>query len=160
MRKQEGKVIAKILLIAYIVFVFWFCVISRTETVYDIRALGWSFYGMWNHWWQGFLYFQTIGNVLMYLPFGFLISKIWEPKTMLIPFIAGIVLCGTVELLQFIGNCGTLDFDDVINNIAGTLIGFYLNQYSKKEKSVGAILGLTFPYVLLGVRVLIVGLNR
>ena len=79
---------------------------------------------------------------------------------MLVPFIAGIVLCGTVELLQFIGNCGTLDFDDVINNIAGTLIGFYLNQYLKKEKSVGAILGLTFPYVLLGVRVLIVGLNR
>lgn len=63
-------------------------------------------------------------NILMFIPFGFLIplfikkNKVWQI------LIYGIIASVMIEVLQVILAVGTGDIDDVILNAFGTLIGF------------------------------------
>lgn len=65
-------------------------------------------------------------NVLLFIPLGFFLPVLWKEfrsaKTL---FIAGFTMTSCIEIAQiFTGR--TTDIDDIITNIAGTLIGYLI----------------------------------
>ena len=65
---------------------------------------------------------QIIANVILFIPVGMLLWKDKSWKAVLIG--AGISI--TVELLQLITYRGLFEFDDIIHNTLGALIGIAL----------------------------------
>ena len=76
---------------------------------------------------------QMIENVIMYIPFGFLFPFLLKGKC---PDIAALGICILVgaavsfstESLQYFCKLGLFEFDDVIHNALGTIIGFVLHK--------------------------------
>ena len=62
---------------------------------------------------------QILTNVLMFLPVGVLAGKLWRWKGLWI----GLGLSIAIELLQLITARGLMEFDDVIHNMIGAVIG-------------------------------------
>ena len=80
-------------------------------------------------------FLNVIGNMLMFIPYGFFISYILKTKKMLTVLILGLIASITIETTQLqIGR--VFDIDDIILNIVGVIIGFYLFRFldSSKEK--------------------------
>lgn len=69
---------------------------------------------------------QNILNIIMFMPFGFLVPLIWKPSRKL----SGTVLLGfefslLIEFLQLFNRRAT-DIDDLLMNTLGALLGFLL----------------------------------
>lgn len=68
---------------------------------------------------------NLFGNILVFVPLGYLLPKIWSRfrgyfKTIL----AVALLMVVVELVQYVTALGSLDIDDLILNILGASIGY------------------------------------
>ena len=70
---------------------------------------------------------NIIGNIGAFIPFGLFVPiisiklrKAWKV------ILLGMLLSGTVELLQLVTKVGSFDVDDIILNTAGTIIGYLL----------------------------------
>jgi glycopeptide antibiotics resistance protein len=78
---------------------------------------------------------NVIGNVILFIPFGFFLPFIWKQlrrfKTM-----ATVILYSSlsIEALQLLFAIGSFDVDDVILNIIGSFIGYLLYSVSLKTK--------------------------
>ena len=103
------------LFVGYVLVILGETVIFRTPTthLHFQPQLFWS-YKVWDIQKE-----QIIANVLAYVPFGLLAGRLWKWKGLL----AGIGLSITSELLQLITYRGLMEFDDLLHNILGTLIG-------------------------------------
>ena len=67
------------------------------------------------------------GNVIMFIPLGFFLPlnwKVFRKLPRLILAVLGIILC--IELLQMVTMLGSLDVDDVLLNMLGCSMGYYL----------------------------------
>ncbi len=75
--------------------------------------------------WHAFV--NLFGNVLMFIPLGYLLPKIWNRyrKFFRLFFHALIVLI-IVEATQYFTMLGSLDVDDLILNLAGVIIGYVM----------------------------------
>lgn len=153
MKEQIRDRIYESLIVLYVLFILWFCVLSRTETVYEVRPLGWSFQYMWNCWWMGYLFLQTIGNVLLYMPLGFLATRRFGTDKILRVSFTGIVVCIVIEAIQFITSCGTLDFDDMANNLVDVGLGYLCYRMEKTRKISVLAVSVVIAYIILGFRV-------
>lgn len=70
-------------------------------------------------------YFNVIGNIVMFIPFGYFISTYIKPKRILPILLVSIISSSTVEFVQLcIGR--SFDVDDIILNALGSIIGFLL----------------------------------
>lgn len=70
-------------------------------------------------------YFNVIGNIVMFIPFGYFISNYIKPKRILPILIVSAISSTTVEFVQScIGR--SFDIDDIILNALGAIIGFLL----------------------------------
>lgn len=73
---------------------------------------------------KGF-YFNVVGNIVMFIPFGYFISTYIKPKKMLPILLVSVISSTTVEFVQScIGR--SFDIDDILLNAVGALIGFLL----------------------------------
>lgn len=106
------------LLIGYVLIILGEMVLFRTHTVRQVfqPQLFWS-YEVWDIQKK-----QILANILAYIPLGLIAGKLWRWKGL----IAGIGLSVTSELLQLITHRGLFEFDDIIHNTLGTLIGVSL----------------------------------
>ncbi len=82
-----------------------------------------------------FKYFSIniIGNIVVFIPFGFLgivFEKLKKAKFLFPIFILGI---STLEFLQFITRRGYAEIDDVILNTMGVAIGFWVYRFYMKK---------------------------
>lgn len=69
------------------------------------------------------------GNVVMFIPAGLLMPVIWRSLQSVLKFIGCMTLgIFLIELIQLFTLLGSLDIDDYILNIIGTLIGFAVNR--------------------------------
>lgn len=67
------------------------------------------------------------GNILLFIPLGIFLPKLWQrlnsfPKTILIT--AGIITA--VEIAQMLTLLGRCDVDDLILNVSGAAIGYWI----------------------------------
>lgn len=68
---------------------------------------------------------NIMGNVMLFIPFGFFISYILKSKKMWYPVILTIIVSSTIETVQYyIGRI--FDIDDIILNLLGGFLGFLL----------------------------------
>ncbi len=69
--------------------------------------------------------YNVLGNILIFLPFGYLIGTYINPKKIWPVIITALGTSITVELVQFkTGRC--FDIDDIILNLLGSIIGYLL----------------------------------
>lgn len=70
-------------------------------------------------------YKQVIGNILLFIPFGYFVSRYCKIKGMFPILIISILTSGVIECTQhFIGR--SFDVDDIILNTLGGIIGFLI----------------------------------
>lgn len=75
----------------------------------------------------GFIGFVTnlFGNVLAFVPFGFLIAGISRNNRHLINvFVMTLMLSFTIEVIQLVFRVGSFDVDDLILNTLGGVLGY------------------------------------
>lgn len=70
---------------------------------------------------------MIVGNGFLFCPMGFFLPIIWnKQKTFKISIITLLIVVVTVETLQLLTGLGQFDIDDIILNVLGGGIGFYL----------------------------------
>lgn len=68
---------------------------------------------------------NVIGNIALFIPFGYIISKYIKPKNILYILLIAICVSTTIEIVQL--NIGrSFDIDDIILNTIGCTIGYIL----------------------------------
>ena len=68
---------------------------------------------------------NIVGNILLFVPFGFFSSYYLKNKKMLTTLILTLITSSTIEIVQYyIGR--VFDIDDIILNILGGIVGFLL----------------------------------
>ena len=71
---------------------------------------------------------ERILNILLFVPIGLLTSVVLNKWRFLKVLASGVCLSGFIELLQLVLKKGVCNIDDVINNVAGCIIGYGLFQ--------------------------------
>ncbi len=71
-----------------------------------------------------FFYYNLIGNVLWFVPFGALLPVVGKRHGFWFTALMGFCCSVSIEVLQFVFATGISDVDDVIFNTTGTVIGF------------------------------------
>lgn len=81
------------------------------------------------------LFKEILLNILLYVPFGYLLPFVWpklEKKHMVVP-IGFLCSCAT-ELAQLVFHIGFCELDDVVGNTLGCLIGFLIYKLLMKKR--------------------------
>lgn len=74
-----------------------------------------------------FWFMQIFLNIMLFVPFGFLLPMISERfRSLWLTTVTGFVFSAGIETMQYITGRGLTEVDDVINNTAGALIGYIL----------------------------------
>ncbi|WP_319804219.1 VanZ family protein [Chryseobacterium kimseyorum] len=71
----------------------------------------------------------VLGNVVMFIPFGFLgwvFPQLKDLKSLIIAFVSAIVI---VEALQYFSRMGVFDIDDIILNTLGVYLGWKIFRF-------------------------------
>lgn len=71
----------------------------------------------------------VVGNLIMFIPFGFLgwvFPRLKDLKSLTIDFVSVIVI---VEALQYFSRLGVFDIDDIILNTFGVYLGFQICKF-------------------------------
>ncbi|MBK1897869.1 VanZ family protein [Chryseobacterium paridis] len=75
----------------------------------------------------------VLGNVVMFIPFGFLgwlFPKFNDLKTLLFAFISAITIA---EALQYFTRMGIFEVDDILMNTFGVILGFFMRKFVEKR---------------------------
>ena len=75
----------------------------------------------------------VLGNVVMFIPFGFLgwvFPQLKNLKSLIITFVSAIVI---VEALQYFSRLGVFDVDDVLLNTFGVFLGFLIRDFLERR---------------------------
>ena len=82
---------------------------------------------------------NSFGNIILFVPIGFLHPAVTGWKKMWKTMVAGISFSLFIEIIQFITSRGCFDFDDVLLNCLGTVIGFGLYCVAQKIFTMNAL---------------------
>lgn len=117
---------ARTLFPAYVLMIFVFTVLIRLPnneyTAYLIPL--WSYQRLFEtH--DSLLFFEIIGNILLFIPYGILLPlcQYLKRKNIRFTLITGVCLSLFLELFQFVTRVGTFETDDIINNFIGIVMG-------------------------------------
>jgi len=75
----------------------------------------------------------VLGNVVMFIPFGFLgwvFPQLKDLKSLIIAFVSAIVI---VEALQYFSRMGVFDIDDIILNTFGVYLGWKICRFTESR---------------------------
>ena len=133
-KRTQYRILGKILFVLYIIFVFYFLLISeiygRTGEMKDYHynlVLFQEIKRFWNYREQlGIFATATnlLGNVLIFLPFGFFMAMASKYRSFLSTLIYSFALSLTIELSQLFMKVGCFDVDDLLLNSIGGILGF------------------------------------
>ncbi|WP_201716898.1 VanZ family protein [Rossellomorea arthrocnemi] len=74
-------------------------------------------------------FYNTIGVVIIFMPLGFLLPKVFSNfNTLKSVLYFSLVMSMSIEIVQFLTRLGVLDVDDVILNLAGAAIGYLISK--------------------------------
>ena len=70
---------------------------------------------------------QILLNILLFVPFGFLLPIISDRfRNLWLITLTGFIFSTGIETMQYITGRGLTEVDDVINNTAGALVGYFI----------------------------------
>ncbi|KAB7668833.1 VanZ family protein [Bacillus sp. B1-b2] len=78
----------------------------------------------------------TLGNIMMFIPFGYLFPKIYQKRFKMLVTISIAALCSLlIEITQYFFTIDrAADIDDLLLNIIGAIIGYFLFLFMRKTK--------------------------
>jgi len=77
--------------------------------------------------------YNVLGNILLFVPYGYFVSRYTNAKNAYQIFIVSLITSFTVELLQVkLGR--SFDVDDIILNVIGGLLGYYVYKLLQSIK--------------------------
>ena len=133
-KRTQYRILGKILFVIYIIFVFYFLLISevygRTSEMQEYHynlVLFQEIKRFWNYREQ-LGAFATVtnlfGNVLIFLPFGFFMPMASKYRSFLSTSFYSLALSLIVEISQLFMKVGCFDVDDLLLNTIGGILGF------------------------------------
>lgn len=145
----------------YILTVLWYTVFKRGFAVHNAQfELFWSY----KKWYAGDadLGKEILANIVMFIPFGFLLSSILPPSTngkrrAVIVMVGSILFSLLIETLQLFLMRGLFEWDDVFSNTLGAAAGLILYSLLSRFKYLLEAVGIGF--VLACLIVVITGRN-
>ena len=124
------KITPRPLLAAYILFILMETVIGRESDVGRVELVPfWSY----SH---PELKMEIVLNYILFIPLGCLLYLCFGEKFGLRVVLAGFLISAMVELIQLLFNIGLFEFDDMIGNTVGCLIGAVVGKIVRKKKKV------------------------
>lgn len=115
LRKRENVVLA----ILYTAFIIYITLMNReiggSRAEFDIF---WSYKSILS---DKQLRLEILKNIWLFIPLGSILRKIWTNGRVII---VAIVISLIIEVIQYILGLGLAEFDDIISNGIGSLIGF------------------------------------
>jgi len=126
---DERRKIARVLFIEYFTLIYCATVFIRevaNKQSFKTKPF-WSYIVLYNgerH--PDVLLPQMIMNVVIFIPLGFLLGAAFINTTWWKTVIVGGTASISIELIQLFTNRGTAEFDDVMHNTVGCLIGYGL----------------------------------
>ena len=122
--------LAIVVLVAFLGIVFGSTVFTRTSTIcqYELQPL-WSWYEVIWHNDQELLK-ENLLNCLLLVPMGLLMPVVFDHRIKLNrAFLAGFIVSAVIELSQLIFRRGLFEWDDMIHNALGCMLGCWvMNQ--------------------------------
>ena len=146
-----------ILLLIYMAAVIWFTVLNRPTSYYAAKPqLFWSY----KEWLSGNSRIgrEILGNIAMFVPYGFFLAGLL-PRGKRVPILlaSAAVFSLFIEFMQLYYRRGTFEWDDLVSNTGGAMIGCLLMaaiERLKPEQSASTIkmiVGVLFAAVSVGV---------
>ena len=116
------------LLAAYILFILMETIIGRKTGVGRVELVPfWSY----SH---PELRMEIVLNYILFMPLGVLLYLCFGEKYGLRVVLAGFLLSVSIELIQLLFNIGLFEFDDMIGNTVGCLIGAVVGKATQELK--------------------------
>lgn len=114
-----------------VTFLFLTYVVMLLSITYFSREAGsrigvdFRLFGTWGEWSQAKAYF--LENILLFIPFGCFLPIVWKrtKNILLMFFVSGLLSC-SIESAQYFTKRGYCQLDDVVTNISGALIGWFI----------------------------------
>ena len=119
---NKHKAIIVCILIAYVLVVLGEILLLRKPFVGEHLQLE----PFWSYKVIGVQYKQMLGNVIMFIPIGFLLSII-DKRVWLVLLISLSFSC-LIEILQLLLETGLCELDDAFHNTMGALIGLLISK--------------------------------
>ncbi|MBQ0110311.1 MAG: VanZ family protein [Oscillospiraceae bacterium] len=117
-RKPAYRTVVVFCLIVYMTIVL-FCTLFR----HPFRGSHIQLELFWSYRVFASEYKQILCNVLLYIPFGVLLSLLYQNKRLI--FLVCLAFSCVTEMLQWALRVGLFEFDDIFHNAIGTLIGIF-----------------------------------
>lgn len=70
---------------------------------------------------------NIIGNIIVFIPLGFFVSKIWFKNIFIKTSLMCILTILIIEFVQLVFKIGIFDVDDIFLNFIGCLVGYFVN---------------------------------
>lgn len=133
-KRKRYRILGKVLFVAYIVFVFYFLLISeiygRTGEMQDYHynlVLFREIKRFWNYRKQLGMFAtltNLVGNILIFLPLGFFMPMASKQRSFLTTSFHSLALSFAVEVSQLLLMVGCFDVDDLFLNTIGGMLGY------------------------------------
>ena len=131
--KEEFLISNEIMLLAFIVYILCMFQIVTSNDVSGVHGVNITLFKELTRYQVGtrLFYRNIIGNIIMFVPFGFFVSYHLKLERKTFIFFLTLLISVVIELIQLkIGRA--FDIDDIILNIAGGLIGYFFYRISDK----------------------------
>ena len=135
-RRRQYQILGKILFAFYIVFVFYFLLISeiygRAGEMKDYHynlVLFQEIMRFWNYREQLGIFSvmaNLAGNILIFIPFGFFLPMASEHRSFCLTVIDAFLVSLLIETIQLFTKVGCFDVDDLLLNTMGGVIGYLI----------------------------------
>lgn len=124
--KKEFVFYKEILMLAFILYILsLYYVVTYQDVSYG--GSNFTFFKEISRYKFGSMLFlkNVVGNMIMFLPYGFFIGYILKEKKMWVALLLSFIASVSIEIIQYkIGR--VFDVDDVLLNVLGGIIGFYI----------------------------------
>ncbi len=143
-RARKGRILNRILLIAYIALLIFFMFFSddlgrqiqgrsRTFNVVPFKEIK-RFWSMRYTYGWGITLTNLVGNILIFVPFGLLVpasAKKKYLKNFFTVMALTVALSAAIELIQYFTVVGAFDIDDIILNTVGGFVGYICYLFAR-----------------------------
>ena len=143
-RARKGRILNRILLIAYIGLLIFFMFFSddlgrqiqgreRTYNLVPFSEIK-RFWNMRYSYGWGVTIMNLLGNVVIFVPFGLLVpasAKKKYLKNFFTVMALTLALSAGIEVIQYLTKVGAFDIDDIILNFAGGFIGYIAYLFAR-----------------------------
>lgn len=125
--KNSLKSFFKILFLIYLAIVLYITLFNREPGEKRIDMVPLRSYYLLIEENNSFYFTQILYNILMTVPFGFLLPFIYKKmRSVFVVGLMGFLFSLSIETVQYITRRGLFEFDDLFNNTVGTVAGYII----------------------------------